>query len=312
MVEAISSAVWSALRCPECGNRLVKSDNGAECPACGQSYPYTEYGSLDLRLRQPKKYPLEFELGNARLSGLNFPSDPLAKNPEPAVDFSGIQVPRHLTKELLSFFPKARSASSLMLDLGCGDAVHKEVCTHAGFEWVGMDYQAREAPILADAQSIPFEDGTFEFVLCVTVLQYVQFPFVAMREAFRVLKPQGTLIGTVAFLEPSHGTSYYHPSHLGTYNLLQDAGFTVHKLAPVTDWPALKAIASMGLFFRMPRPIAQALIAPLQLFHTLWWRAGGLLTGRDLENVRLKHFAGSFIFIATRDDERMTTARPGV
>jgi SAM-dependent methyltransferase len=224
----------------------------------------------------------------------------LSRNPAPEVDFSGIKVPRHLTPELLSHFPKARSAGSLMLDVGCGEAVHKEACTHAGFEWVGMDYSARLAPMLADAHSIPFEDETFEFVLCVTVLQYVQFPFVAVREVYRVLRPGGLLIGTVAFLEPSHGTSFYHPSHVGTYSLLQDAGFSIHKIAPFADWPALKALASMGLFFRMPRPIAQAVVAPLQLFHTLWWRLGSLLTGEDLERDRLNHFAGSFSFIASK------------
>jgi hypothetical protein len=50
----------------------------------------------------------------------------------------------------------------------------------------------------------------------------------------------------------------------------------------------------------MPRPIAQAVVAPLQLFHTLWWRLGSLLTGEDLERDRLNHFAGSFSFIASK------------
>ena len=161
--------------------------------------------------------------------------------------------------------------------------------------------QRAPRPILADAQAIPFADESFEFALCVTVLQYVQFPFVAVREAYRVLKPGGLLIATVAFLEPSHGTSFYHPSHVGIYNLLQDAGFTVRKIAPFASWPALKALASMGLFYRMPRPLAQALVAPLQLFHTMWWRLGGLLTRQDLEKDRLNHFAGSYSFIASRD-----------
>jgi len=298
--EAISSGVWSRLRCVECGHPLNKAAEGAECSGCGTRYPYTVHGSLDLRLRRPKSYPLEFKLGAAPLDEHSFTSEPLKQNPSPEVDFSGIKVPRHLTRELLSHIPKARAAGSLMLDLGCGEAVHKEACTHAGFEWVGMDYSASSAPILADAQCIPFADETFEFVLCITVLQYVQFPFAAVREAFRVLKPQGTLIGTVAFLEPSHGTSFYHPSHVGTYNLLQDAGFTVQKIAPFTDWPALKALASMGLFFRMPRRIAQALVAPLQFLHVQWWRAGAALTGAALENDRLNHFAGSFSFIASK------------
>lgn len=298
----VSEAAWSRLRCVECGNPLERTQAGARCPRCGAAYPATEHGSLDLRLKRPKAYPVEFKLGNPPLTEHSFTSEPLKPHPAPAVDFSGIRVPRHLTPELLSHFPKAPSTGSLALDLGCGEAVHREVCAHAGFEWVGIDYQARKAPILADAQSIPFEDATFDFILCVTVLQYVQFPFVAVREMFRVLKPGGMLIGSVAFLEPSHGTSFYHPSHVGTYNLLQDAGFTVSRIAPFADWPALKALASMGLFFRMPRPIAQALVAPLQLFHVLWWRLGALATGHDLERDRLNHFSGSFSFIASREN----------
>lgn len=301
LVQKISQAVWNRLRCVDCGGPLEQADAGARCRLCGTAYLQTEHGSLDLRLRRPKDYPVEFKIGNPQLTEHSFTSEPLKLHPAPEVDFSGIRVPRHLTRELLSHFPKARSAGSLALDLGCGEAVHQEVCAHAGFEWVGIDYQARKAPILGDAQSIPFEDATFDFVLCVTVLQYVQFPFAAAREMFRVLKPGGVLIGSVAFLEPSHGTSFYHPSHVGTYNLLQDAGFTVRHIAPFADWPALKALASMGLFFRMPRSIAQALVAPLQLFHRLWWRLGALATGQDLERDRLNHFSGSFSFIASKE-----------
>lgn len=301
MLQKLPQAVWGRLRCAHCGGPLLPAEQGARCHRCGTTYPTTEHGSLDLRLQQPKGYPLEFKLGNPPLTEHSFVSEPLKLHPAPEVDFSGIPVPRHLTRELLSHFPKAPSAGSLVLDLGCGEAVHREVCTHAGYEWVGIDYQARQAPILADAQAIPFEDATFDFILCVTVLQYVQFPFVAAREVFRVLKPGGVLIGSVAFLEPSHGTSFYHPSHVGIYNLLQDAGFTVRHIAPFADWPALKALASMGLFFRMPRAIAQALVAPLQLFHMLWWRLGALVTGHDLEKDRLNHFSGSFSFIASKE-----------
>jgi len=56
-----------------------------------------------------------------------------------------------------------------------------------------------------------------------------------------------------------------------------------------------------GSLLRMPRWIAQAVVYPLQLFHALWWRAGSLLTGVDLERDRLNHFAGSFSFIASKD-----------
>lgn len=303
MLPPLSDAVWNILICSDCGRKLEKSTDGAFCSACGLKYGCTSNGSLDLRLQRKKTYPLTFELGTSLLPEEGFPFDPLRQNDQPELDLSKVKIPRHLSKEILSYFPKAASPGALMLDLGCGNGVHKELCEQAGFEWVGLDYEAAGAPILGDAHSLPFQNNSFDFILCVTVLQYVRYPFVAMQEVRRVLKPGGRLIGTVAFLEPSHGTSFYHHTHLGIYNVLRQSGLLVQKVAPEENWPALKALASMGLFFRMPRQIAQALVFPLQLFHQLWWQAGSLLSGRKLENIRHRHFTGSFTFIALKPNE---------
>jgi len=298
--ELIPAKVWDVLTCSSCGHSLSQINDGAKCASCGLYYPFTESGSLDLRLQKPKSYPIEFVLGTSLLPEDGFNFDPLQPNPSPEVDFSGTKVPRHLTKEILSYFPKARTANSLMLDLGCGKSIHKGVAERAGFGWVGLDYETPGAPILGDAQSLPFEDKSFEFILCVTVIQYIRYPFVMIQEAQRVLKPGGILIGTVAFLEPSHGTSFYHHSHLGTYNLLQQGGFTVEKVAPSAEWSSLKAQASMGMFFMMPRPLAQAVVYPLELLHRLWWWGGSLIAGRPLENTRIRHFTGSLTFVASK------------
>ena len=177
----------------------------------------------------------------------------------------------------------------------------EDVCEQAGFEWVGLDYDAAQAPILGDGHALPFKDATFEVILCVTVLQYIRYPFVMMREAYRALKPRGKIIGTVAFLEPSHGTSFYHHSHLGTLNSLQHAGFKVEKLAPSKEWTVLMALAHMGLFYGLPKPISQAIVWPLQSLHQLWWKAGGLATGKNLEDLRIRNFTGSFTFVGTKE-----------
>jgi len=303
MKSALSERVWNILACSYCEANLERTSQGARCRSCGLEYSYTDSGALDLRLKKEKKYSLEFDL-----DAIPFPADnstflPLKLNPKPEIDLSHLRVPRHLTKEMLSYFPKARSPESLMLDLGCGGGIHKGVSESAGFEWVGLDYESDGAQILGDAQSLPFGDDTFEFILCVTVLQYVRNPFVMMREVNRVLKPGGKFIGTVAFLEPSHGTSFYHHTHLGTFNSLRSGGFTVESVAPSDKWSVLHALPSMGMFPGLPRALAQSIVFPLQLVHRLWWRLAGLAAGRNLEHLRIRNFAGSFTFIASKPAE---------
>ncbi len=301
MSQPISPRVWERLACSSCGHALREERNGAECPACHRRYAFTGSGALDLRLQQPREYPLVFQLGAAGLPQTGSLFAPLRMHPAPEVRYRVQDVPRHLTPEILSYFPKAKSDCSLMLDLGCGGGIHKAVCEQAGYEWVGLDYDSSGAQILGDAQALPFLDETFEFVLCVTVLQYIRYPFVMAREVQRVLKPGGKLIGTVAFLEPSHGTSFYHHTHLGTLNSLQSAGLTVERVAPSERWSVLRALANMGLFYRMPDAVSEAIVMPLQALHQLWWKLGGWMTRRDLRDVRLRNFTGSFTFIASKD-----------
>src|SRR5688572_25293351 len=191
MTYPLSSNVWNVLICSYCGHALEKINSGVECPDCNLKYQYTNSGALDLRLKRSKKYYLELDLETSLLPDNGFQFEPLAINTEQEVDFSNMSVPQHLTKEMLSYFPKAKSSDSLMLDLGCGGAIHKGVCGYAGFEWVGLDYDSPEALILGDAHSLPFKSDTFEFILSVAVLEHIRFPFVMMSEAYRVLEPHG-------------------------------------------------------------------------------------------------------------------------
>lgn len=296
----MSENVWGILACSYCKSELHRTDTGASCDNCGSNYIFNHFGSLDLHPQRTQRYSLDFEVGAPLLEDES-QFEPLRANLHPEVDFGNFKPPRHLTRELMSYFPRAQTDTSLMLDLGCGSGIHREVCERAGFEWVGLDYSASEADLLGDAHVLPFKDNSFEFILCITVLQYMRYPFIMMREVFRVLKPGGKLIGTVAFLEPFNGVGFYHNTHLGILNLLQYGGFHIDKLAPSEKWSALTALASMGLFPRMPRPIAQSMVIPVELLHKLWWRTGDLLTRRNRENMRIRNFTGSFAFIASKE-----------
>lgn len=300
MNRKVSSNVWNALMCPNCGGALYGSTKHIVCNSCRSQYGYTESGSPDLRLYRQKTFKYEFKLGTPLIQQSGFDFDLLPLNSEPEIDFSGMDTPHHLSREILSHFPKATSDHSLMLDLGCGNTIHREVCEHAGFEYLGLDYENDKAPLLGDAHSLPFKDESIDFILSIAVLEHIRFPFVMMKEAYRVLKPNGTLIGTVAFLEPFHGDSFYHHTHLGTYNSLQEGGFNIKYICPSQKWSVLVAQASMGLFPKMPKIISKIMVMPLQVLHKIWWRIGGYLSSGASENLRIKKTTGAFTFIARK------------
>jgi len=299
MTHQISDSVWKILICPNCEKSLEKTYEGCVCNNCQSSYQCTDSGSLDLRLQRPKKFQYEFELETPLIPESGFTFSVLSANIAPEVDFRNFEIPSRLPRDIMSYFPKAEKNYSLMLDLGCGNTIHREVCKHAGFEYVGLDYTSEKAPILGDAHSLPFKDESFEFILSIAVLEHLRFPFVAMKEAHRVLKKGGKFIGTVAFLEPFHGDSFYHHTHLGTYNSLHEGGFEIEHIAPSVKWSVLLAQARM-LFPRMPHILSKSLLMPLQVFHKLWWAVGGKFTDKASEGKRILNTTGSFVFIARR------------
>lgn len=301
-VHQLSDNIWKVLACPNCGFSLDKTSMGAVCNQCRVRYIYTNSGALDLRLGRPKKYLHEFNLGTPLLPESGFDFGGISENDTPEVSFSNFHGPLHLTKEIMSHFPKAKGSNSLMLDLGCGSTRHRRVCEYAGFEYVGLDYKSPEAPILGDAHSLPFRDESFEFILSIAVLEHIRFPIVMMKEAHRVLKPGCKLIGSVAFLEPFHGDSFYHHTHLGIYNSLHEGGFGTVFIAPNDKWTVLIAQASIGLFPKMPALLSKSLVLPLQMLHILWWRLGRKFNPKASERNRLLHTTGHFDFIALRED----------
>ncbi|MEN8129103.1 MAG: class I SAM-dependent methyltransferase [Pseudomonadota bacterium] len=301
MSNSFSQNLWNILACPNCGLSIQKNgDQGTICQNCYTAYEYTELGQLNLHLKEKKNYLLEFAIEAPSTEDTNLEFNPLREKANPEVDYSCVTIPRHLTKEILSYFPKANQKESLMLDLGCCNTIHRGVCEHAGFEYVGLDYNAHHAPILGDAHALPFQDNSFEFVLSIAVLQHIRFPSVMMREVCRVLKPNGIFIGTVSFLEPNHDQVYYNYSHLGTYNILQYGGFTVEQIAPSDNWTVLTALASMEFFPQMPRFLSQSLVSPLDLIHKLWWRIGAMVRRKPNESRRIRNFTGAFTYIAIK------------
>ena len=60
--------------------------------------------------------------------------------------------------------------------------------------YVSADLDSPVADVHADATDLPFEDESFDFVICVHVLEHVPDDRKALREFFRVLRPGGEAV----------------------------------------------------------------------------------------------------------------------
>jgi SAM-dependent methyltransferase len=299
---ALADGAWRALACPACRGGLDRAGDGARCPACGAAYPATGRGQLDLRLAAPRRALVAVEVGPVAAADGAAVVARLPPCPAPEVDWTGVPLPRHLDAELLSYLPRARGPGRLALDLGCGDAVHRGLLEHAGYLAVDVDHDNPAAQVLGDAHALPFADASVDVVLSVAVLEHLRHPWLAARETFRVLAPGGRLLGTAAFLEPAHGGSFYHPTHLGVVDLLAGAGFRLVQVAASGSWSLLSASATMALFPGLPKRACKALVAPLGLLHRWWWRRRARRTGdpRWSERERVLATSGMFAFVAER------------
>jgi len=295
----LAPEIMRVLRCPETGLPLRRAKGGIEA-ADGTRYPLGPADQPDLRLRAPKRVPVEIIVGepiSEKLAG-----EYMSRN-SPAcseVDWSRVPRPQRITRDQLSYVPRARKPGALALDLGCAGGTLKQVCETAGYIYVGIDHSHPQAPILADAHSLPCADGAFDLVVSVAVLEHLQCPLIALREVYRVLKPGGTFIGTVAFLEPFHQQSYYHHTHLGIIAGLQRAGLVVRRIAPEKSWNGLVSLACMGLFPRIPAALARAITSPIWLLSRMYWRAGRNFDPTATEYLRRLKLAGSFFFVAEK------------
>lgn len=100
-------------------------------------------------------------------------------------------------------------AGDRVLEVGCGTGSYVLPLAQRGAEAVGLDRSAERLRVAqrksrptglalllvrGQAESLPFPDNAFDRVLCVTVLEFLPQPRLAVAEMWRVLKPSGVLV----------------------------------------------------------------------------------------------------------------------
>lgn len=121
---------------------------------------------------------------------------------------TGAQYHGRSTSRYERFLAELVTPKTTCLDVGCGDGAVSGVwlSQHAG-SYIGVDISSRaveaarelglDARVIGDATNLPFDDETFDLIVCIEVLEHLFEPQLATAEMGRVLRPGGTLVAQV-------------------------------------------------------------------------------------------------------------------
>lgn len=160
-----------------------------------------------------------------------------------------------------------------LLDFGCGNKPYKTLFNRRFSDYVGADLAGNEhaeVTIRADG-TLPSLSGSFDCVLSSQVLEHVSDPELYLCEAFRVLRPGGSLVLS------THGIWAYHPDPAdywrwtidGLQRQIRLAGFEIVMLKGVFGPESIALqLWQDSTFYRLP-----SLIQPAYtwFFQTLIW-----------------------------------------
>lgn len=159
----------------------------------------------------------------------------------------------HWNAALMKLLPEEGDAA---LDLGCGTGVMLPALLERFSRVAGVDLspdmiRAVPAPVaeraelaVAPMERIPFDDNTFDAVVCRGALHHAADLSAALREIRRVLRPGGRLLLSEPCADSfllriprarwRHDSDHFDEAHLAlhlreTSNLLQESGFDVDK-----------------------------------------------------------------------------------
>jgi SAM-dependent methyltransferase len=130
-----------------------------------------------------------------------------------------------------------------LLDIGCGEKWKSDLVGRYVERYVGVDHadtlhDQSAIDRIGSAYALPAVDGEFDCVLCTAVLEHLEEPEKALREAWRVLKPGGIALFTAPMIWHLHEEprDFFRFTRYGLQYLFTKAGFELLEMKAVSGF----------------------------------------------------------------------------
>jgi SAM-dependent methyltransferase len=169
----------------------------------------------------------------------------------------------------------AHYLSGSLLDVGCGAKPYQQLFRYSDYIGLdtdnsGHDHKNENVDVYYDGKTFPFENDTFNSVLCNQVLEHVFEPDLLLSEVHRVLKDKGTCLFTVPFIWDEHEQpfDYARYSSFGLKYIFEKNGFEILFQAKLVN--DLRVVAQLlnAYIYKLSRsiPIVKQLTMVLVMF----------------------------------------------
>jgi SAM-dependent methyltransferase len=163
---------------------------------------------------------------------------------------------RRLRQAVAAMAPELRGR---LLDVGCGTKPYRPLFQVDSY--VGLDIDSEttrrqgSADMLYDGGRFPFDDASFDAVLCNQVLEHIFEPQAFLQEIRRVLRPGGRLLLTVPFVWDEHEQpwDYARYSSFGLKALLEGQGLVLLRQHKLLDDPSVLFQLFNAYLFKITR-----------------------------------------------------------
>lgn len=130
------------------------------------------------------------------------------------------------------YFDKYLTKDMEVFDIGCGDKPFAPILAGKVKKHIGVDiedgfYDSSHIDLVGTAYEVPAPDAAADAVISSQVIEHLEYPDKALKEAARLLKPGGYLFLSFPFLYPMHAEpiDFNRQTEYGIKTMLRDAGF---------------------------------------------------------------------------------------